>query len=38
MLLRRINAISLDATSFGSGIFLVSITDGSNRVVRKVRL
>lgn len=38
MLLRRINATSLDAISFGSGIFLVSVTDGSNRVVRKVRL
>lgn len=38
MLLRRVNATSLDATAFGSGIYLVSVTDGSARVVRKVRL
>ncbi len=38
MLLRRVNATSLDATAFGSGIYLVSVIDGSNRVVRKVRL
>lgn len=38
MLLRRASATSLDATAFGSGIYLVSVTDGSARVVRKVRL
>lgn len=38
MLLRRVNATSLDATAFGSGIYLVSVTDGSNCVVRKMRL
>ncbi len=38
MLLRRVSATSLDATAFGSGIYLVSVTDGSARVVRKVRL
>lgn len=38
MLLRRVSATSIDATTFGSGIYLVSVTDGSARVVRKVRL
>lgn len=38
MLLRRVSATSLDVSAFGSGIYLVRVTDGSNRVVRKVRL
>lgn len=38
MLLRRVGATSLDASAFGSGIYLVSVTDGSACVVRKVRL
>lgn len=38
ILLRRVNAASLDATTLGSGIYLVSVTDGSKRAVRKVRI
>ena len=38
ILLRRVNAASLDATTLGSGIYLVSVTDGAKRAVRKVRI